>query len=830
MKRNLLFLFSIVFFCVTAQGQDNISARRPFGQHTVAFSATPTFDAGTTENWKMTLTGNVASSTLIGAEAGMFLKWEICQDGVGSHTFAWPSQLQNPITIVATANACTTEIFYYDGTNGLIPVTTTSGGGGSGTVNGGTVNRLALYTGATTVSSDGSLDDGLTTANTLTYTGTGGIASTNGFTSSGTGPIVFTGTEGLCSGATVGKIVPCFGDSVAKVGMISNDGDSFRPFATHQSTSPTPHGVVLAETFPQIFAASRGTQGQAFIEGSPTGDPGFGQLDLSLSTNVINRLVKANQTASTVYNDQANTGTAAFTLDASGATSAAAFIVPRVAGATSTTSGNFKYDTTSNNWHLGTNSADSIAAIFTGATPTTGNCVKWNVVSGHVEIADALTTCGGGSTPRLDQVLSATNAWTTTNGDNPLSLQFAPTTSGRVSVDITESSAGTSGGTPFLFRVHTLAASTMNPCQFTARGTANGVQCDAVTGTLSPIGTAHLNADEISGVPIPSTGSSTAGRIPITDGSGNAAWGDPLVTYNSVNLFNAVSATGTQTSSNVTNSVFSQTGTLSVTWASITGSPSGCAIQIKGVDSLSNSVNDGSAISVSPANGTTTQQFTAAAGVLTASKIAAVYACSVYPTTGTLSLDFSPQLSVNVPNTVTATETNLPATVDTNSGNKSASTIRVVLATDQPQLTNKLLVTPDANSAVNVAQVGGSTVVANPCDQLAASSANINLTASGRIIVGVSAKQTYICSMDIITATAQNIALVEGTGTTCGTSTAGMAGGATAATGWNFAANGGLVKGAGIRWVFKTATAADDVCLLLSSTGQTSGSVQYVQQ
>lgn len=37
--------------------------------------------------------------------------------------------------------------------------------------------------------------------------------------------------------------------------------------------------------------------------------------------------------------------------------------------------------------------------------------------------------------------------------------------------------------------------------------------------------------------------------------------------------------------------------------------------------------------------------------------------------------------------------------------------VRVVIATDQPQLTNKLLVTPDANSAVNVAQFGGTNVV-----------------------------------------------------------------------------------------------------------------------
>lgn len=50
-----------------------------------------------------------------------------------------------------------------------------------------------------------------------------------------------------------------------------------------------------------------------------------------------------------------------------------------------------------------------------------------------------------------------------------------------------------------------------------------------------------------------------------------------------------------------------------------------------------------------------------------------------------------------------------------NSGTKDAGTLRVVLATDQPALTNKLLVTPDsvalpANQSVNVNQFGGSAV------------------------------------------------------------------------------------------------------------------------
>ncbi len=55
-----------------------------------------------------------------------------------------------------------------------------------------------------------------------------------------------------------------------------------------------------------------------------------------------------------------------------------------------------------------------------------------------------------------------------------------------------------------------------------------------------------------------------------------------------------------------------------------------------------------------------------------------------------------------------------PTTIDTNSGNKSASTLRFVLATDQPALTNRLLVTPDsvalpANQSVNISQINAVT-------------------------------------------------------------------------------------------------------------------------
>jgi hypothetical protein len=57
-------------------------------------------------------------------------------------------------------------------------------------------------------------------------------------------------------------------------------------------------------------------------------------------------------------------------------------------------------------------------------------------------------------------------------------------------------------------------------------------------------------------------------------------------------------------------------------------------------------------------------------------------------------------------------------TISVSSGTKDSGTLRVVLATDQPQLTNKLLVTPDsvalpANQSVNVSQMGGTATSVN---------------------------------------------------------------------------------------------------------------------
>jgi hypothetical protein len=137
-----------------------------------------------------------------------------------------------------------------------------------------------------------------------------------------------------------------------------------------------------------------------------------------------------------------------------------------------------------------------------------------------------------------------------------------------------------------------------------------------------------------------------AGQVFESNGPGaDPSFQDPIVSYNYVNLFNAVSATATQTSSTVRVSTFGQYGELIVTWASITGSPSGCTLQLKSADSLGNLTNNGSAVAVAPANGTSAILFTPA--IYTAAQMQAVYACATtYPSAGTLSLDFVPSITV----------------------------------------------------------------------------------------------------------------------------------------------------------------------------------------
>ena len=106
------------------------------GVVTVTYASSTTFTASSGNHFKETLTGDVSSSTLSGAVSGTNYYFSICQDGTGSHTFAWPSNFQNAPTITATASKCTNVVTFYDGTNVNVmgQWNTATGGTGSGTV------------------------------------------------------------------------------------------------------------------------------------------------------------------------------------------------------------------------------------------------------------------------------------------------------------------------------------------------------------------------------------------------------------------------------------------------------------------------------------------------------------------------------------------------------------------------------------------------------------------------------------------------------------------------------------------------------------------------
>ena len=93
------------------------SSGAAFGFTNVAFSATPVFDASVANTFKITLTGNVTSSTLVNVAPGQPVNFIVCQDATGSRTMSWPANVKGVTTIGSTASKCSAQRFVYDGTN-----------------------------------------------------------------------------------------------------------------------------------------------------------------------------------------------------------------------------------------------------------------------------------------------------------------------------------------------------------------------------------------------------------------------------------------------------------------------------------------------------------------------------------------------------------------------------------------------------------------------------------------------------------------------------------------------------------------------------------------
>lgn len=137
------------------------------------------------------------------------------------------------------------------------------------------------------------------------------------------------------------------------------------------------------------------------------------------------------------------------------------------------------------------------------------------------------------------------------------------------------------------------------------------------------------------------------------------------------------------------------------------------------------------------------------------------------------------------------------------------------------------------NTLGSVKQTDGTTVVlTDPCQGVTPTYTPINIgsATTTRIIAPTSAKKTYICSIDLFAVAADNVAIVEGTGGTCGTGTAGVVGGTTTGTGISFPTQGGLAKGNGVASVWATAGTNVDFCLITSTSGPLTGHVKWVQQ
>lgn len=104
------------------------------------------------------------------------------------------------------------------------------------------------------------------------------------------------------------------------------------------------------------------------------------------------------------------------------------------------------------------------------------------------------------------------------------------------------------------------------------------------------------------------------------------------------------------------------------------------------------------------------------------------------------------------------------------------------------------------------------------------SKVSISQTASAQIVTGSAGNKVYICGIVLITAADQSVSLVEGTGAVCVTGLAAVMGGTSASLA--LVANGGLSAIAPFAWL-KTATAANNLCLLQSGAGNLSGVVTY---
>ncbi|MGH9453680.1 MAG: hypothetical protein ACRD2O_06875, partial [Terriglobia bacterium] len=167
-------------------------------------------------------------------------------------------------------------------------------------------NEIIYGTRATDTSPTGNLihfQNAAGTADLFKVDASGNVMATS-FTSTASGPFIFSGSEGSCAGATTGKDLLCLGDVTTHSAMLSLNGGGFVPVpqlagdlggtaaspqvvSTHlasplpvtqggtASGSLTAHGVLLGEGSGAFGAAGPGSTGQCLVSNGSSADPSF---------------------------------------------------------------------------------------------------------------------------------------------------------------------------------------------------------------------------------------------------------------------------------------------------------------------------------------------------------------------------------------------------------------------------------------------------------------------------------------------------------------------------------------------------------------------------
>lgn len=119
---------------------------------------------------------------------------------------------------------------------------------------------------------------------------------------------------------------------------------------------------------------------------------------------------------------------------------------------------------------------------------------------------------------------------------------------------------------------------------------------------------------------------------------------------------------------------------------------------------------------------------------------------------------------------------------------------------------------------------------ADPCDGARKTTVPIDIVTATTVELAnaVASEFFWICSIDLHTNAANNVTIAEDDTDGCGSPSAGVTGGVTAAEGYNFAANGGRTLGNGNGTVARTTTANRYLCILTSAATQLSGSITFV--